>query len=182
MAQVDGDRAVGRHRRRLAEAVFVDGSGRRMRVARRVTYLGVGVCALLVAAAVLSLLGGVPVPGVRPPARLPNQAQAAKHVPTLARQSPTAVITSAIPSAHPSPFGPPTFSQGAAPPLTTLAPSAPATPGPARSAQDVASTAGSSSSVATASASASPSPSVSAVVHSPGPPVTPPGRTKSPQK
>jgi len=166
MAQVDGDRAVGRHRRRLAEAVFVDGSGRRMRVARRVTYLGVGVCALLVAAAVLSLLGGVPVPGVRPPARLPNQAQAAKHVPTLERQSPTAVITSAIPSAHPSPFGPPTFSQSAAaPPLTTLAPSAPATPGPARSAQDVASTAGPSSSVATASASAAPSPSVSAVVH-----------------
>src|SRR5437870_2756905 len=79
-------RRSGRHRPGGSGAVFVDASGQRVRLARRAVHIGIGVCALLLVAVTLSLLGNVPLPGVHPPVTLPGNSHASKHSPTLARE------------------------------------------------------------------------------------------------
>jgi hypothetical protein len=154
---------AGRHRPDTA-TVFVDSSGGRVRLARRATHTAIGLLMIALVAVGASLLGNVPLPGVRPPASLPGNNSASKHAPTQPRSSQLAAGASSPSSQGTTPGSPATSGPSGA--HTTTAPTAapstqPSSPGRPTSAP---------------SNSATPSGSAG---HG-RPPITPPGQTKKP--
>lgn len=88
--------AMGTHRR--SAAIFVDESGRRTRLARLMVRAIAAVLFLGVTALVVSLFGGVPLPGIDAPVALPSgeRAHPKTHgLPTLSRPVPGATNVAA---------------------------------------------------------------------------------------
>jgi hypothetical protein len=143
----------------------VDASGQRVRLARRAVHLGIGVCVLALAAATFSLLGNVPLPGLRPPATLPGNSHASKHSPTLAREP---VAGSSTQPAQ----------------ATVLAPGVSSGSRSAGAASSVSASTraptSSSHGKPTTTPSVAPTASATSSSRSHGPPPTPPGKTKPP--
>lgn len=156
---------MGRHQWRAP--VFADQSGQRTRmtslVVRSLTVLVVGGMVALV----VTLLSGVPLPGLTAPARAPSGERPVPHA------EPTAITpTGAVPMAVPTQTPPGSGTTGAAftPPGSATAPAASTTP----VAATVSATPTHGNRTTPASTSASPS-----RTHGRGRP-TPPGRTKHP--
>jgi hypothetical protein len=154
----------GRHRPGGSGAVFVDASGRRVRLARRAVHLGIGVCVLLLAALTFSLFGNVPLPGLRPPVTLPGNTHASKHTPALARESTGGTST------RPTQATLPGVSSGSAS-ASRAAPS---------SSVSAARPTSRSHGRPSTTPSVAPTPSSTSSSRSHGPPITPPGKTKPP--
>ncbi len=157
---------MGKHLRR--SSVFFDETGRRTRLAS--VALRSTTVALLgsVAVVVISLVSGVPMPGITPPVQLPRNERPGRHA--QPHPSPTGLVAG---PAVPAPSSVPATTQApATQPL--IAPTTPATVTPSPTAGRPSTPPGS-----TRKNKASPSPSASPSTHG-HPPATPPGRTKHP--
>jgi hypothetical protein len=119
---------AGRHRPDTA-TVFVDSSGGRVRLARRATHTAIGLLMIALVAVGASLLGNVPLPGVRPPASLPGDNSASKHAPTQPRSSQLAAGASSPSSQGATPGSPATSGPSAAHPTTAPTAAASTPPG-----------------------------------------------------
>ena len=163
---------MGKHQRR--SSVFFDETGRRTRLAT--TAVRSATVALLgtVAAVIVTLVSGVPLPGVTPPVQLPSNERPlrhAEHQPSPTRAVPLGPVVPVVPVVPVStiPQAQPTLSST---PPTTSPPAPSPSPGPPGLPRTP------PGSTRTNNSKPTPTSTTSASRH--GPPATPPGHTKHP--